>query len=305
MNIHPDLRLSFIIKPSGEFIYYDTTWRNLYDGLGCRLSCTGYIVNHILTPLAQRFKCHFLGCNRDNPMVTSQQTLDELEKLFPRFLFPSYSYGGIYKAPRNFKVPQSDTTAQYGIDYWYRFSKTFAAPYSQKIDKFFWRGAGRNKLRRVIAEKLLYRNDCDVKIYLPSGHPQETEYWAINPPINQGVLTSKMVPIDDYFQYKYNFIIDGHSIASACELCFASGCTPINIGTWKYLLLYYAEPWVHYVPISYDLSDLEENMDKAKSQGEKIARAAYKLARQILTPTFLYKQTAFNVEQALIENNLI
>jgi hypothetical protein len=98
-------------------------------------------------------------------------------------------------------------------------------------------------------------------------------------------------PLSDHVQCKYIFIIDGNCIASAHQWVFASGSVPIMIthpGN-NYWLLRYLKPMVHYVPISYDLSDLNEKLEwlvNNDAEAKQIAVNSMELARTVLSAEF-------------------
>jgi hypothetical protein len=95
----------------------------------------------------------------------------------------------------------------------------------------------------------------------------------------------------DHVQHKYILIIDGNCIASAHQWVFASGSVPVMVthpGN-KYWLLKYLKPMVHYVPIQYDLSDLNEKLEwlvNNDAEAKQIAANAMELARTVLSPEF-------------------
>jgi hypothetical protein len=98
-------------------------------------------------------------------------------------------------------------------------------------------------------------------------------------------------PLSDHVRCKYIFIIDGNCIASAHQWVFASGSVPVMVthpGN-NYWLLKYLKPMVHYVPISYDLSDLNEKLEwlvNNDAEAKQIAVNAMELARTVLSSEF-------------------
>ena len=68
---------------------------------------------------------------------------------------------------------------------------------------------------------------------------------------------------------------------------------------YKCYLFLYAKPWVHYVPVKRDLSDLEAKIDiilKNPYLETMIIQNAYELAHQVLTKDYALKIIAENIE---------
>ena len=58
--------------------------------------------------------------------------------------------------------------------------------------------------------------------------------------------------------------IDGNSHSDKFSSALATGSAVIKISFFLDLNLVVAKPWVHYVPVNFDLSDLRERIDQAK-----------------------------------------
>jgi hypothetical protein len=95
----------------------------------------------------------------------------------------------------------------------------------------------------------------------------------------------------DHANYKYMFVVDGNGIASSAQWVFATGCVPLFVShprsyCWLNDVLI---PWVHYIPISYDLSDLHTILQWLVDHDEEahnVAQNALDFARKCLTPGF-------------------
>lgn len=132
-----------------------------------------------------------------------------------------------------------------------------------------WRGSVRTNpsIRTDTVKKLLKCQYANVKL------------------TREGINDIKIIPascfgdhisIAEQFKYKYNFIIDGAMIASNHQWVFGSGSVPIMIthpenSFWfkKYLI-----PMKNYVPIKYDLSDLEEKLEWLVNNDHEARRIA-------------------------------
>lgn len=97
------------------------------------------------------------------------------------------------------------------------------------------------------------------------------------------------ISFEDHTRYKYMFVLDGNGIASSAQWVFATGCVPIIVShpdthSWLSDVL---TPWVHYVPIAYDLSDLSQTLQwlvDTEDAARQIADAALVAGRTILSP---------------------
>jgi len=102
---------------------------------------------------------------------------------------------------------------------------------------------------------------------------------------NLGIFLKKRVEMNKQIKYKYLINIDGHSKVNRESYLLQSGCLILNVET-KYVIGnqrwydHLLQPFVHYVPIKYDLSDLEEKIIWCRNNDSKckeIANNAKKL----------------------------
>lgn len=106
-------------------------------------------------------------------------------------------------------------------------------------------------------------------------------------------FVGKMTRIKDHLKYKYQLLIDGNTCAySRAYWQLFSNCVILkqispNI-QWYYSLL---SPYVHYIPLQNDLSDLAEKIQWAKNHDEDVRRIienAQTLARENLKQADCY-----------------
>lgn len=152
----------------------------------------------------------------------------------------------------------------------------------------FWRGGSsgcdRPMLRQRVLDIVFDSPHADVA-FTPGG-------WSYNDAIIPNrYFKPNRVDLAKHFEYKYIFIIDGNCIASAHQWVFGSGSVPIMIThpDNNYWFKSYLKPMVNYVPIQYDLSDLEEKLNWLVShdeEAEQIAKNAEHLARTLFNPEF-------------------
>jgi hypothetical protein len=104
-------------------------------------------------------------------------------------------------------------------------------------------------------------------------------------------FASERASIEQHVENKYILIVDGNCIASAHQWVFGSGSVPIMIThpDNNYWFKDYLKPMVHYVPIAYDLSDLQEKIQwlaDHDEEAEQIAKNAMLFANTHFTPEF-------------------
>ena len=97
--------------------------------------------------------------------------------------------------------------------------------------------------------------------------------------------------IDYQVTFKYILILDGACIASAHQWVFASGSVPIILSHPEnnFWFKKYLKPGVHYVPVKYDMSDMEQTIEWLREhddEAKQIAENARKFALEILSAEF-------------------
>ena len=183
-------------------------------------------------------------------------------------------------------VPFDDKTFTVGLT---KLLETFNIPaWKSKRSVAFWRGgsSGYDKpysIRMSVVKKLLNNGHSDVKLTKwgnwESEHNVPEEFFG------------ERCGLIKHFLYKYILIVDGACIASNHQWIFGSGSVPIMIthpdNNWwfkKFLV-----PMKHYVPIMYDLSDLEEKLEwlvENDEKAEEIAANAIQFAKDYLSSEF-------------------
>lgn len=152
----------------------------------------------------------------------------------------------------------------------------------------FWRGGSsgceRPTLRLRVLDCLYDYPHADVRA-TPGG-------WDFNDKdIPPHYFTSERASIETHVENKYILIVDGNCIASAHQWVFGSGSVPIMIThpDNDYWFKRYLKPMVHYVPVTYDLSDLREKIQwlvDHDGEAEQIAKNAMQFADTHFTPEF-------------------
>lgn len=179
-------------------------------------------------------------------------------------------------------LPMDDDIFDNGL-----FPRLEVPTWESRRSTVFWRGGAsgydRPSIRQRVVRELCNFPHTDVKITQWGG-------WELG----------KGIPLEDYghrcsvyehFLYKYIPIIDGNCIASNHQWVFGSGAVPLLIShpDNDFWFRGYIIPWVHYVPISYDLSDMKQIIEWLVShdkEAKQIAVNARLLSKHIFTPEF-------------------
>ena len=152
-------------------------------------------------------------------------------------------------------------------------------PWEERIEKLFWRGRDSNKQRlklvRMAREYPEYINASITAFFF--FRDEATELGK-----------TPHVPFFEFFNYKYQLCIDGTVAAYRLPYLLAGGSVVFKTES-KYFEHFYPdlEPWVHYIPVNEDLSNLVERVRWAQEHDEKsfeIAQNARSYALDNLLP---------------------
>ena len=141
-------------------------------------------------------------------------------------------------------------------------------------DKLFWIGnTATHPTRKVL---------CDI-----ASRDKRIEAYGMNWVDENGVPgPTKFVSLVDHAQYKYLIDIQGRGYSGRTKMLMFSG-RPLFIADRKWHEYWYKDinPFVHYIPVKEDLSDLAEKLDWAwnnPDEAKKIAVNAQEYARSSL-----------------------
>lgn len=175
-------------------------------------------------------------------------------------------------------IPLDDTFFNHGI------FPVVADPWKQRSSQLCWRGGcsgGGNQSARVRFVDYIYKMD-------PSTDVRLSKWWSEGKQIPSHLFRER-IPHQTFFRHKIIFIVDGNVIASNQMYAFASGSVPFLITNAKCWFSHLIRPFVHYIPIKYDLSDLEDHIrfvEEHKEEAEAIATNAVELSRTIFSPEY-------------------
>jgi len=178
-------------------------------------------------------------------------------------------------------LPQDDGIFEHGLRHY--FWPELLPKWENRIPKLFWRGSGSRRsgfLRKEVVLKLSENQHADVKfipnwIYDEDGIPENCIGETVN--------------YMEFAKYKMVLIVDGNGISSAHSWCFGIGCVPFMITNNDFWFKSLLIPFGNYIPIKYDLSDLEEKIEwvlEHDFEAREIAERATNFAYHIFTPEF-------------------
>jgi len=194
-----------------------------------------------------------------------------------------------FSKPELLLLPLDDETFERGLT---KVLSHIPSPvWNDRKSIVFWRGGTSGfdrpqSLRMKVTEFLINNRLTNVRI-TRGGYPIN----EINIPEEH---FGERCDLQTHFQYKYILIIDGNLIASNHQWVFGSGSVPIMIthpqNNWWFKK--FLKPMENYVPINYDLSNLEEKIEwliQNDGEAQKIATNALEFSNRIFSPEFQQK----------------
>jgi hypothetical protein len=178
-------------------------------------------------------------------------------------------------------------------------SRVYLPAWEERKPIVFWRGCLSGGVAPTIRTRVVWqlRNNpnADVKLTRTQNIWSDTHRG----PVQDESLYTNETGLVEHVQHKYILILDGNCIASALQWVFASGSVPILIthpgNDWWFKQ--YLNPMVNYVPIQYDLSDLDSKIEwliNNDDAAREITKSALHFAETILSSEF---QKAYLIEQ--------
>jgi hypothetical protein len=136
-----------------------------------------------------------------------------------------------------------------------------------------------DSIRAKTVTKLMGNPDADVKFILRFYEDKQipAEYF------------SNMFNHVDFLKYKYFLIVDGAVIASNHMWGFATGCVPFIVSNAVCWFSPFLKPYENYIPVAYDLSDLETQIKWVKEndgEAKRIAENAIEFSKIVFGSEF-------------------
>lgn len=256
----------------------------LWDGMWSKMSVNGPIINMIqscmpnnciliipqsdgnLYRTTEPLSCGIMWYNDIQPYIDEAKTKNKI------FILGTLSQVIVEPDINYFYIPLDDDFFMYGTQPYFNI-----IPWNSKLDSLIWRGGcsgvgGNQSLRVRFVEKLYgYPGAENVKL---------SYWWSENKNINP-LFFADRIPYTDMLKHKIFFIVDGNVIASNHMWGFACNAVPFLISNgicWFSNLLI---PYIHYIPINYNLDNLIEQIEWVKNndtKAEQIASNAYQFS---------------------------
>jgi hypothetical protein len=285
---------SFIIRHSNGTLQNNMQCNYFWGGLFSTVSTHGELIKYILE-LLNSFnleKITYIMPQSDGDI--SKEYIIPYINLDSKIIIGSVAQR-FYDSNVNYLLlPQDDEIFQFGLRY---FIWTELLPkWEDRIPKLFWRGSGSRRsgfLRKDVVLKLNGNSNTDVKFI---------HHWIYEDDNIPETCIGKNVQFLEFANYKMVLIVDGNGISSAHSWCFGIGAVPFMITNNDFWFKYLLIPFNNYIPIKYDLTDLEEKIEwvlEHDEEAKQIAERAYNLACTIFTPEFQKKYLENRIKEII------
>ena len=130
-------------------------------------------------------------------------------------------------------------------------------PWADKEDKLFFRGSRTSQERDPLVALARREPELVDAKFTPSGSKRVNDKAVAD---GLGPLVD-VVPLEDHCRYKYLVNFRGVAASFRFKHLFLCGSLVFHVGQdWTEFFYQGLKPWVHYVPVSKDMSDLEEKL---------------------------------------------
>lgn len=196
-------------------------------------------------------------------------------------------------------LPLDDEIFEYGLSCIFKDINMIA--WENRKSKLFWRGNASGFDRPSIREKLVKQLFDNAYSDIRFSFFRDNGVYA-NTKIDKKYIVETRSELQDHLEYKYLLIIDGNCIASNHQWVFGSGSVPVMVthpeNNWWFK--HFLKPMENYVPINYDLSDLEEKLEwlvKNDDKAKQITENAMKLSQEIFTSEYQKKYIKSEIQR--------
>ncbi|XP_072100494.1 protein O-glucosyltransferase 1 isoform X2 [Mobula birostris] len=167
-------------------------------------------------------------------------------------------------------------------------------PWEKKITKGFFRGSRTSSERDPLV--LLSREDPS----LVDAAYTKNQAWKSEKD-TLGRPPAKEIPLVEHCKYKYLFNFRGVAASFRFKHLFLCGSLVFHVGN-EWLEFFYPQlkPWVHYIPVSQDLSDVRELLQFAK-ENDQIARDIAERGCRFIQDHLKMKDVSCYWKQLLVE----
>lgn len=248
-----------------------------WTGFGSTVETHGPIMHFIINHLATRSEKTIFVCQKADGHYTIEPDIVSIAEQEGAILFAAV-VAGREQRTSFFYCPASD---DFFVNSVYDAFQPHRVPWEQKENILFWRGGVSGIMWRVnTVKECLTIPRTDVKLVDCYSRPGEYS------PTDTPELFADKVGVLDQLKYKALLYVDGNSSASNATWIFATGCVPVFVSIHEFWFRDKLVPWVHYVPVEWDLSDLREKVQWIWDHDEdakKIAENALEFSRTVLS----------------------
>lgn len=266
-----------------------------WTGFGSCVMSNGPIMSFIVDYLSSKKEKTMFVCQIADGHYTIPDDIQQMAKAEDAAIIAAV-VAGVKQQEHFFYCPASDDFFMHEV---YNVFKEHHIPWEQKKDILFWRGGVSGQMWRVdTVRACLTIPNTDVKFVDCYSRPE------CNPEKTPELFADK-VEVLEHLKYKALLYLDGNSSASNATWIFASGCVPVFISIHEFWFRDHLVPWVHYVPVEWDLADLQEKLQWIWDNDDKackIAENALELSRTVLSCDNQHKHITKEIDR-LIENH--
>ena len=176
------------------------------------------------------------------------------------------------------------------------FPESLLIPWKDRSQELFWRGGcsgiGGNKSLRVRFVEIIQEYEKNSNVYL-------SNWWSENKNIPDNLFGDRVHYLE-FLKYKYFFIVDGNVIASSHMWGFASGCVPFMISNGIHWFSSFIKPYIHYIPVEYDLSNLIQQIEYVRTNddiAENISKNAVEFSKTVFSSEFQKEYLRHNLNR--------
>lgn len=186
-------------------------------------------------------------------------------------------------------LPQDDDIFQHGLRY--HFILENLPKWSDRIPQIFWRGSGsRRALLNVPDDSGFKRREVVLSLIdNPAADVRFVQNWIYPDDQIPETCISGVISYWHFTNYKMVLIVDGNGISSAHTWCFGIGAVPFLVTNNTFWFSDLLTPFGNYIPVKYDLSDLEEKIEwvlEHDEEAREIAKRAAEFAYRVFTPEY-------------------
>ena len=277
----------------------------LWEGLFSKMSKNGAIINFIKENLPEdtimiipKSDGNIKKIYKDEEVKmfewdNIQYYIDYAKKINKKYILGILSHTGEKDSNINYLyLPLDDNFFENGIEHYFPHANVI--PWAERDPSLCWRGgcSGANYINKDGLAKSLRINFVEKLFDYPNtGNVRLSNWWSCGKNIDPKYFAER-IDYTTFLKYKIFFIVDGNVIASNHMWGFATGCVPFLISNGTCWFNHLIEPYIHYIPVNYDLSNLIEQIEyiaKNDNIAKSIASAAFQFSKEFFSSEYQKK----------------